>query len=106
MRETYSRSGDNAKMKPFTFARNEDDLTDNSRTPTGTKIYFRSPSPSPSQNSLVLKFPNGPPPNPIGFPLGTLSAINLEDEAQVESDPTKLISDGPSSDAVDFDSKN
>ena len=56
MRERYSRSGDNAKMKAFTFARNEDDLTDNSRTPTGTKIYFRSPSPSPSQNSLVLKF--------------------------------------------------
>ena len=42
-------------MKAFTFARNEEDLTDNSRTPTGTKIYFRSPS--PSQNSLVLKFP-------------------------------------------------
>ena len=57
MRERYSRSGDNAKMKAFTFARNEEDLTDNSRTPTGTKIYFRSPS--PSQNSLVLKFPNG-----------------------------------------------
>ena len=57
MRERYSRSGDNAKMKAFTFARNKDDLTDNSRTPTGTKIYFRSPS--PSQNSLVLKFPNG-----------------------------------------------
>ena len=56
MREKYSRSGDNAKMKVFTFARNEEDLTDNSRTPTGTKIYFRSPS--PSQNSLVLKFPN------------------------------------------------
>ena len=56
MRERYSRSGDNAKMKAFTFARNEEDLTDNSRTPTGTKIYFRSPS--PSQNSLVLKFPN------------------------------------------------
>ena len=55
MRERYSRSGDNAKMKAFTFARNKDDLTDNSRTPTGTKIYFRSPS----QNSLVLKFPNG-----------------------------------------------
>ena len=57
MREKYPRSGNNAKMKAFTFARNEDDLTDNSRTPTGTKIYFRSPS--PSQNSLVLKFPNG-----------------------------------------------
>ena len=28
MRERYSRSGDNAKMKPFTFARNEDDLTE------------------------------------------------------------------------------
>ena len=56
MRERYSRSGDNAKMKVLTFARNEDDLTDNSRTPTGTKSYFRSPS--PSQNSLVLKFPN------------------------------------------------
>ena len=56
MRERYSRSGDNAKMKAFTFARNKDDLTDNSRTPTGTKIYFRWPS--PSQNSLVLKFPN------------------------------------------------
>ena len=56
VRERYSRSGDNAKMKAFTFARNEEDLTDNSRTPTGTKIYFRSPS--PSQNSLVLKFPN------------------------------------------------
>ena len=56
MRERYSRSGDNAKMKAFTFVRNEEDLTDNSRTPTGTKIYFRSTS--PSQNSLVLKFPN------------------------------------------------
>ena len=55
MRERYSRSGDNAKMKVLTFARNEDDLIDNSRTPTGTKSYFRSPS--PSQNSLVLKFP-------------------------------------------------
>jgi len=55
VRERYSRSGDNAKMKVLTFARNEDDLTDNSRTPTGTKSYFRSPS--PSQNSLVLKFP-------------------------------------------------
>ena len=42
-------------MKAFTFARNEDDLTDNSRTRTGTNINFRSPS----QNSLVLKFPNG-----------------------------------------------
>ena len=57
MRERYSRSGDNAKMKAFTFARNKDDLTDNSRTPTGTKIYLGSSS--PSQNSLVLKFPNG-----------------------------------------------
>ena len=44
-------------MKVLTFARDEGDLTDNSRTPTGTKRDFRSPS--PSQNSLVLKFPNG-----------------------------------------------
>ena len=55
VRERYSRSGDNAKMKAFTFARNEEDLTDNSKMPTGTKLYFRSPS--PSQNGLVLKFP-------------------------------------------------
>ena len=43
-------------MKAFTFAQNEDDLTDNSRMPTGGKIHFRSPS--SSQNRLVLKFPN------------------------------------------------
>ena len=55
MKEKYSRSRDNAKMKVLTFARNEGDLTDNSRTPTGTKSDFRSPS--PSQKSLVLKFP-------------------------------------------------
>ena len=54
-RERYSPSADNAKMKVFTFARNEDDLTDNFKTPTGTKSHFRSPS--PSQNSLVLKIP-------------------------------------------------
>ena len=51
MRERHSRSGDNAKMKAFMFARNEEDLTDNSRT----KLYFWSPS--PSQNGLVLNFP-------------------------------------------------
>ena len=64
MRDRYSRSGDNTKMKAFTFARNEEELTDNSRTPTGTKIYFRSPS--PSQNSLVLKFHSLP------YPTGTI----------------------------------
>ena len=39
MREKYSRSGDNAKMKAFTFLRNEYDLTDNSRTPTGKQKF-------------------------------------------------------------------
>ena len=57
VRERYSRSGDNAKMKAFTLARNEDDLTDNSRTPTGKSFWHYA----------CMKC--APPFSPQGFPL-------------------------------------
>ena len=44
----------------------------------------------------------GPPPTTTGNPLSIPIAVNLEDEAEVESDPAKLISD----DAEDIDNEN
>ena len=71
----------------------------------------------PSNNRLVLtemfKSPPPPPPSPhrttttpIGYPLVIPIAVNLENEAKVESDPAKLIIDDSGSDAEDINIEN
>ena len=70
----------------------------------------------PSNNRLVLTemFKSPPPPpsphrtttTPIGYPLVIPIAVNLENEAKVESDPAKLIIDDSGSDAEDINIEN
>ena len=45
-------------------------------------------------------------PIPIGYPLGIPIAVNLEDDAKVEFDPAKLVSDDSSSDTKNIDTEN
>ena len=70
----------------------------------------------PSNNRLVLTemFKSPPPPpsphrtttTPIGYPLVIPIAVNLENEAKVESDPAKLIIDDSGSDAEGINIEN
>ena len=46
------------------------------------------------------------PPIPIGYPLGIPIVVNLEDDAKVEFDPAKLVSDDSSSDTKNIDTEN
>ena len=57
---------------------------------------FKSPPPSPHPITTT----------PIGYPLVIPIAVNLEDEAKLESDPAKLISDDSGSDAEDINIEN
>ena len=58
---------------------------------------FKSPPP-PSPHPITT--------TPIGYPLVIPIAVNLEDEAKLESDPAKLISDDSGSDAEDINIEN
>ena len=53
----YSRLVDNGKLAVLTSARREKGFPPKCKTATGNKFDFRSPSPSPSQKSALLKVP-------------------------------------------------
>ena len=53
----YSRFVDNRKLAVLTSAQTENGFPPKCKTSTGNKFDFRSPSPSPSQKSALLKVP-------------------------------------------------